>query len=128
LNKTPHPRGFLLKEGYMEIPPIPSSSPSPGSPITKLSELSTLWNSWWDHPSEATGEKLLSFMKTNEAFFDKMAANKSPPPGFPPTTPFSNYYDTAISYLQSWMAHGSNPNQTTPVSEWISDVFNWLSQ
>lgn len=87
-----------------------------------------LWNNWYDDPTQRNGEKLLHFLKGHENYFERLAEGKPVPPGWPPNTPFSHYYEAAINSLEGWISHGCNPNGRTPVSEWISDVNIWIHE
>lgn len=110
--------------------PLSASSPTGQGKgeNTQLAELEKLWDEWYDNPTKSTGEALLTFLEQNEGYFEEMAAGKPAPPGFPTGTPFSHYYNTAISYLQNWIDAGCNPNTTTPVSEWIGEIDRWLKE
>lgn len=94
----------------------------------QLAELEQLWDAWYNNPNQQTGQSLLTFLKDNESYFEQEAQGKNPPSGFPPNTPFSHYYETAINSLQNWLNAGCNPNQITPVSEWVGDIVAWLNQ
>jgi len=115
----------------MSIPPLPPSSSNypqfssngPNDPMVQ--ELHDLWTNWWNDPDLQTAEKLLDFLKANENYFELLTKDKPSP--FPVNTPFSHYYEAAINSLQAWIQNGCDPANKTFVSEWISDVYKWVS-
>lgn len=112
----------------MEIPPISNYSNIPAPQDPELRKLSDLWNNWWNNPSQKTGEKLLNFLKKEKSYFEELAKGKPPPPGFPRGASFESIYKNAVNYLQGCISHGCNPDQKTPVSEWVSDIYTWASE
>lgn len=115
----------------MGIPPIP---PSPPPDFTGkfqpplVAQLYTDWDDWWTQPTAATGGTLLTFLVDNQTYFTNLG-NSLPCP-FPKKADqhFLDYYKGAINYLQGWISHGSDPSKTTPVSEWINDIYVWVDQ
>lgn len=110
---------------------IPGIGPTQGgqweSSDPKIQEYYNLWNAWYKNPTKKTGEKLLSFLEQNETYFTDIAKNMPRPKNFPPGTGFSHYYQDAIARLQSWLTHGCEKSGTTSVSEWVGDVYLWVS-
>lgn len=94
----------------------------------KINEFETLWNEWFKHPTQQTGEKLYAFLEKNEGYFEKLTNGKPVPAHFPKGTPFSHYYNAALTYLKGWMTHGCQPGGTTPVSEWLNDISIWINE
>jgi hypothetical protein len=102
-----------------------SQSPSYGGIID---EFETLWNTWYNTPTIGNALVLLAFLEIYQGYFESQASGKPVPHGWPPKTPFSHYYDAAMNSLAGWILHGCDPDERTPVSEWISDVNVWIKE
>lgn len=99
------------------------------SPIRDpMQDFKDLWDTWWNNPTKETAEALLEYLIDNETYLKEMGHAKPSP--FPPFADdnFDNYYQLAIDYLNGWIQDGCNPDLTTPVSEWIADIYIWINQ
>lgn len=122
-------RRVIKRSKLMRIPPsppIPPGNPHSNGP-SLVTDLKQLWDNWWNNPSKETAEKLLDFLKTNEQALTKLGNSKKSP--FPPSSGnFSDYLKDATDNLSRWVDHGCNPDQKTPVSEWMNDIYIWVNR
>ncbi len=127
-------------------PPTPTSFPTPEANTSRAASLKgrkihqipsvvqkyyEKWTAWWNADKKRgiqKGKELLSFIENKKHFeeFKELAKkNRANPP-----TPFGTwkeYYDTAVSYLGNWIKEGGDPNKKAPVSEFLNDLYLWIS-
>jgi hypothetical protein len=116
-----------IKGASMHIPPASPASFKQNSPLDPIVlEFYQLWTAWYNNPTEQTGDQLLRFLQTPEvALYFAQIAKEAPQPQ--PRVSFEKAYNVAIDYLTAWLNNGCPPGGVTPVSEFMSDVMQWIA-
>ena len=113
----------------MTIPPLSSSGfaepVSFESPL--MQKFYNEWTFWYNNPTKETALPLLHFLEKHQAHFDAVGSKLPCPFGPKYTESFEDTLSGAINILTLWIAN-PNPNITTPVSELIANVYDWLNQ
>ena len=109
------------------IPSWPSLTTEKRKEAPIAEEYKALWDKWWSSPDRATGTTLSDFIKDphNHKVFREIAEGVKPP--FPGDT-FEKDYDQAVKSLKLWLDNGCQPSQTTPVSEFIDNLYQWIDK
>lgn len=110
----------------MTIPPIqpPIGAGQYSAPDPTVDELKQLWDDWYKNPTKESAEKLIDFLSKNRDHLEQLAKNCPPPKPF---VDFDHSIDAAVNTLQNWIDHGCPPNHTIAPSEFVNDVFKWIS-
>ncbi len=109
----------------MPISPIqPSSSGWQPPPDPIVDRFNTLWNQWYNYPTEKSAHALLDYMKQNYSHFAELADRKPLPL---PDVSFEHSFTAAINDLQGWIDHGCNRDARAAPSEFIADLAKWIN-